>query len=134
MSIIGPSHLVATGISSSEVLLTWRAAIFDDPHPAYIEGYEGFQFCFGSGPAESVEFSVYESDLGEGGFETSTLYGPDTGRKRWKIGYPVMSGASADLKVTASNGQQMTAAAYVWDLYCRSRRSGRPFVIRSPRN
>lgn len=101
--------------------------------PETISGYELFQLCAGKDPDETIGFAEYVSDLGEDGNSVSVLYGADTGRRSWKINFPVLPGAQAQASVTVG-GVTMTPEAYLWDLFCRSKVSGLPFVIQSPRN
>lgn len=100
--------------------------------PEEINGYELFQYCLGKEPGEAISFSELENSLGDGYF-SQVLFGSATGNRRWTLNYPYLPGASAQASVTV-NGVIMTPEAYIWDLFCRQKRTGRPFVIKSARN
>lgn len=96
-----------------------------------INGYELFAYC-GSSASESIAFNEFNADLSDGFFH-SAIYGADTGTRMWQMSFQTISGASADIEID-KDGVMMTAAKYIWDLFCRSKRTGRPFVIKSPLN
>lgn len=101
--------------------------------PEEVNGYELFQLCLGKDPGESITVAEYENDLGEDGHSVSVLYGADTGHRRWKLNLPTLAGSTSAANVTVG-GVTMTPEAYLWDLFMRTKRSGTPFVIQSPRN
>lgn len=96
-----------------------------------INGYELFALC-GNGSNETVMFNEFEADLSDG-FSHSALFGADTGTKEWNISFNNVQGASASDKIDL-DGVLLTHAQYIYDLFCRVKRTGRPFVIQSPLN
>lgn len=96
----------------------------------YIEGYEVMPLC--GKTSESIQFNEFEADLSDGYYHQA-FYGADTGTKTWNLSFASLPGASASLDIDL-DGTLTTKAAYLWDLFCRSKRTGQPFVIESKRN
>jgi hypothetical protein len=96
--------------------------------------YEIFQQqCIGKDPEEAIRHAIYESDQGDDGYGTSVLYGAETGLRSFKLKFPMLARANGQSFVTI-DGVTMSPVMYVWQLYRKSRRTGRPIVIQSPVN
>jgi hypothetical protein len=93
--------------------------------------YELFQQqCMGREPEEAIRHAIYESDQGDDGYGSSVLYGAETGLRNFKLKFPSLAAFSTAATITI-DGVAMTPAMYVWQLYRKSRREGRPIVIQS---
>lgn len=99
--------------------------------PETINGYELFPLC-GKESEESISFAEYEIDLGEDGYYSSVMYGADTGLRRWNLKFPSVAAFAA--ATVTMKGVTTNPATYLWDLFCRSKVSGVPFAVQSPRN
>lgn len=85
-------------------------------------------------PEESIRFTELENDLGDG-YSSQVLYGANTGLRSWKLKLPTLADTSVlPNTVTGVNGETTSREAYVWDLFCSTKRTGQPFVFTSPRN
>ncbi len=81
----------------------------------------------------SIEFNEIRNDLGNG-FRTQVLYGADTGTRSWTISLPTLAGNDMPVPaVTGVNGETVSREQYIWDLYCETRITGKPFVYTCPR-
>lgn len=126
--------LAATDDQEYEVLITGDGITFYAPEAPETFGstpFEIFQLqCWGRDAEEAIHFAEYESDMGDDGYSTQILYGAQTGRRRFKISVPSLADFTTSATVVV-NGVTYTPAAYLWDLFRRSKRTGRPFVITS---
>jgi hypothetical protein len=96
-----------------------------------INGYELFALCLGKEPSESLMFDEVIHDFGDG-YESEILTGSNTGLRSWSLSYPTLTDFTS--KTLTVNGVTMTHAQYVWDLFQRTKVSGKPFVIKSSKN
>lgn len=97
---------------------------------AFYKGYEIFPLC-GSQQTEMISFNEHVTDLSDG-YSAETLYGAQTGLRRWNLSFPNMLDGSAAQSVNL-NGLDMTPADYIWDLFCRTKTTGTPFIVSSPK-
>ncbi len=82
----------------------------------------------------SIEFNEIRNDLGNG-YRSSVLYGADTGTRSWTISLPTLAGNDIPVPtVTGVNGETVSREQYIWDLYCETRITGKPFVYTCPRD
>lgn len=97
-----------------------------------INGYELIpQFCKVENWQNEISFTELESDLGEG-MDSGVLFGANTGNQIFRMSMKLKD--YSDSKTVEYNGQMMTPAEYLWDLYCRTRVTRTPFVIQNIRN
>lgn len=81
-----------------------------------------------------IEFNEIRNDLGNG-YRAQVLYGSDTGVRSWSISIPTLGGNDFPVPlVTGVNGETVTQEQYLWDLYCETRITGKPFVFICPRD
>lgn len=96
-----------------------------------VNGYHLLQLC-GREPSETIAFSEFVNDLGEG-YDDTLLFGADTGCREFALDFPTLGNFTAD-RTYQLDGVMLTAAEYLWELYCRQKVEGKPFVIKSARN
>lgn len=80
----------------------------------------------------SITFSEVRNDLGSG-YRAQELYGADTGNRSWSISLPTLTDDVVPT-VTGLNGESVTREQYLWDLYCETRITGKPFAFTCPRD
>jgi hypothetical protein len=81
-----------------------------------------------------IMFSELENELG-GGFYSQLLYGSENGERFWRLTLPTLTDSGMDSRtVTGINGETLTYAEYIWDLFCTQKVDGTPFAYRCPRN
>lgn len=80
-----------------------------------------------------IGFSKLENELG-GGFYSSLLFGSENGERRWALTLPSLTDTDMDSRtVTGINGETLSYASYLWDLYCEQQSQGTPFAYQCPR-
>lgn len=81
-----------------------------------------------------IEFNELRNELGNG-HHSQVLYGSNTGLRSWSLKLPTLADTTVlPNTVTGVNGETVSREAYLWDLYCETRVTGRPFVYTCPRN
>lgn len=129
-----PINLTATPQSPTSILLEW-----ENPEAPYIVGTDGIQYhvlqipCSIKEYTESIGFARLRNELSDG-FRAQTLYGSNTGLRRFNLTMPTLQGGSLSSLVQGVNGEQVTKEEYIWGLYCENQVTGTPFVIESQRN
>ncbi len=79
--------------------------------------------------SSSIEFNEIRNELGNG-YRTQVLYGSDTGTRSWSVSQSTLVGPDVPVPtVTGVNGETVSQEEYLWDLYCESRITGKPFVF-----
>lgn len=103
--------------------------------PTEINGYHLFQAqCSVRDVSSSIEFSELENDLGDSYYD-QYLIGSETGNRAWALTLPTLPDGTLDSNtVTGINGETLTRAEYIWDLFCETKVTGEPFVFQDPRN
>lgn len=103
--------------------------------PTTIRGYHLFQAqCSVRDSASSIEFNELENDLGDSYYD-QMLYGSETGNRAWALTLPTLPDGTLDGNtVTGINGETLSRAEYIWDLFCETKVTGDPFVFQDPRN
>ena len=91
-------------------------------------GYEVFPFC-GNEYNESLEYDEILIPMGDG-YYRQLLTGTNLGTRSWNISLRNVKGGTADLDISY-NSTLMTPAAYIRDLFKRTKSSGTPFCIKS---
>lgn len=83
---------------------------------------------------ESIEFATLSNDLADG-YYYETLFGSDTGLRRWRLSLPTLAHSDIPVpSVTGVNDETVSREEYFWDLFCETKITGQPFVYTSPRN
>lgn len=103
--------------------------------PTTINGYHVFQIqCSVRELTGAIALSELENDLGDGYYD-ELLYGSETGTRRWALSFPTLpDGALESTTYTGINGEQLTRAEYLEDLFMETKVTGTPFVFQNPRN
>jgi len=101
------------------------------PSETLINGYHLLQIC-GREYSETIAFSVFENDLGEG-YDDSLLFGADTGNRKFALDYPTLPNYT-DSRIYEISDVLYTAAEYLWELFCRQKTENTPLVIQSKLN
>jgi hypothetical protein len=97
-----------------------------------INGYHVVTALCGKDPSETIAFSEFMNDLGDG-FEETLLFGADTGLREFAIDYPTLSNFTTARTIEFS-GALLTPAEYLWELFCRQKVDGTPFILKSSRD
>ncbi len=97
----------------------------------FFNGYEIFPLC-GNQRSETIGFNEIVSEMSDG-YTDEMLYGAVTGNRAWSLTFNALQDGLGAKSVTL-NGLDMTAADYVWDLFCRTKVSGVPFIVTSPKS
>jgi hypothetical protein len=79
-----------------------------------------------------IEFNELENDLGDSYF-AQLLYGSEIGNRSWALTLPTLPDGTMDSNtVTGINGETLTRAQYIWDLFCETKVTGQPFAYQDP--
>jgi len=82
----------------------------------------------------AIEFTELRNDLGNG-YRAQLNFGSATGLRSWSLTYQTLAGTGVPVPtVTGVNGETCTREEYLWELYCETRITGKPFVYQCPRN
>ena len=95
----------------------------------YFNNYEIFALC-ANNSSEALAFNEFRADLGDG-YRQQALYGAATGSRSWNLSYQNLAGSGYQQSVSLDN-HALSAAAYLQDLFARTKVSGKPFVVKSP--
>lgn len=101
--------------------------------PETVSGYELFQLPCSRESTETVSYAEFRNPIGPDGFRSQTLYGVDTGLKKFSIPYDPLPGNAHAATITVG-GAAMNRATYIRDLFRRQKVSGAPFAIQSGEN
>lgn len=83
---------------------------------------------------ERIRFTKLRNKLSDG-FRSRRLLGSSTGVRSWTLQLPTLAHRDVPMPmVTGIDGATLSREEYVWDLYCRTEITGRPFVIQSEKN
>lgn len=81
-----------------------------------------------------IEFTELRNDLGNG-YGAQLNFGSNTGLRSWALTFETLAGTAVPVPtVTGVNGETCSREEYLWELYCETRITGKPFVYTCPRN
>lgn len=103
--------------------------------PTEINGYHLFQLkCSVKEYEEGHWFTELENDLSDS-YRAQVLFGSETGNRRFRMTLPTLTtSTAAGETVTGINGETLSKAMYLRDLFHETKISGRPFAIQSSEN
>src|SRR5438445_10677504 len=80
-----------------------------------------------------IEFSELRNDLGNG-YRSQLLYGAVNGLRSWSIKLPTLADTSIiPALIYDVNNTYVSREAAIWNLYCETRITGKPFAYTCPR-